>query len=66
MKKSLTLKIVGILMAIVSVRGAIFVFTDREFDYAGIPMPLIYVMLSAFVLMTLYILWMGFIKKSNR
>ena len=42
MKKSLILKIVGILMIIVSIRGVIFVFTDKEFDYAGIPMPLRY------------------------
>ena len=35
MKKSLILKIVGILMIIVSIRGVIFVFTDKEFDYAG-------------------------------
>ena len=63
MKKSLILKIVGIFMIIVSIRGVIFVFTDKEFDYAGIPMPFIYVMLCAFVLITLYVLWLGFIKK---
>ena len=50
-------------MTIVSIRGVIFVFTDKEFDYAGIPMPFIYVMLCAFVLITLYVLWLGFIKK---
>ena len=32
MNKSLFLRIVGILMAVVSIRGAIFVFTDKEFD----------------------------------
>ena len=65
MKKSLILKIVGILMAIVSIRGAIFVFTDKKFDYAGIPMPLVYVMLCAFILITMYVLWLGFIKKQK-
>lgn len=65
MKKTLILKIVGILMAIVSIRGAIFVFTDKEFDYAGIPMPLVYVILCAFILITLYVLWLGFIKKQK-
>ncbi len=65
MKKSLILKIVGILMAIVSIRGTIFVFTDKEFDYAGIPMPFVYVMLFAFILITLYVLCLGFIKKQK-
>lgn len=50
-------------MTIVSVRGVMFVFTDKEFDYVGIPMLFIYVMLCAFVLITLYVLWLGFIKK---
>lgn len=66
MKKSLVLKIVGVLMAIVAIRGAIFVFTDQEFDYAGIPMPFIYVVLGVFVLATLYVFWLGFIKKGDR
>lgn len=26
-------------MAIASIRGTTFVFTDKEFDYAGLPMP---------------------------
>lgn len=64
-KKSLVLKIVSIIMAIVSIRGAIFVFTDTEFDYAGLPMPLIYIMLCVFILITVYILWLAFIKKSK-
>lgn len=63
MNKSLFLRIVGILMAVVSIRGAISVFTDKEFDYAGIPMPFVYVMLCAFILITLYVLWLGFRKK---
>lgn len=63
MRKSLILKIVGILMTIVSIRGAIFVFTSQEFDYAGIPKPFVYIMLCAFILITIYILWLGFIKK---
>ena len=65
MKKSLILKIGGILMVIVSIRGAIFVFTDKEFEYAGIPMPLVYVILCAFILITIYVLWLGFIKKQK-
>ncbi len=49
--KSLVLKIVSILMTIVSFRGVIFVFTDKEFDYAGLPMPLIYVLLCLFIVL---------------
>lgn len=65
MRKSLILKIVGILMAIISIRGTIFVFTDKEFDYAGIPLPFVYILLSAFILITLYILWLGFLKRGK-
>lgn len=64
-KKKLSLKILSILMAIISVRGTIFVFTDTEFDYAGLPMFLIYIILGVFVLATIYILWLAFIKKSK-
>ncbi len=64
-KKSLILRIVSIIMTIVSIRGTVFVFTDTEFDYAGLPMPLVYIMLCVFLLITLYILWLAFIKKSN-
>lgn len=63
--KSLILKIVSIIMAIISIRGTIFVFTDTEFDYAGLPMPLVYIMLCAFILITLYTLWLAFIKKTK-
>lgn len=35
-------------MVIASIRGTTFVFTDKEFDYAGLPMPLIYIMLCVF------------------
>lgn len=64
-KKSLVLKIVSIIMTIVSIRGAIFVFYDTEFDYVGLPMPLVYIMLCAFILITIYMLWLAFIKKSE-
>ncbi len=64
-KQLIGLKILSILMAIVSIRGAIFVFTDNKFDYAGIPMPFIYVMLCVFILITIYVFWVGFIKKSK-
>lgn len=64
-KKSLTLKIVSIVMIIVSIRGTTFVFTDTEFDYAGLPMFLIYIMLGGFVLVSIYIFWLAFIKKSK-
>ena len=63
--KLLVLKIVSILMTIVSIRGAIFVFTDKEFDYAGVPKPLIYIILCVFILINVYILWLSFIKKSK-
>lgn len=63
--KSVVLKIASIIMTIVSIRGTIFVFTDTEFDYAGLPMPLVYIMLSAFILITLYTLWLAFIKKTK-
>lgn len=52
-------------MTIIAIRGAIFVFTDREFDYAGLPMSLIYIILCLFILITSYILWIAFIKKSK-
>ncbi len=64
-KKLLVLKIVSIIMTIVSIRGTIFVFTDTEFGYAGLPMPLVYIMLCAFVLITLYTLWLAFIKRAK-
>lgn len=64
-KKTLILKIVSIIMTVVSIKGAIFVFSDTEFDYAGLPMPLVYIMLCAFILITLYIIWLAFIKKSK-
>ncbi len=53
-------------MIIVSTRGAVFVFNDKEFDYAGIPMPLVYIILCAFILITIYVLWLGFIKKPKK
>ncbi len=65
MKRSLFLKMVGILLAIVSIKGTIFVLTDNEFNYAGIPMPFVYIMLCTFILMTLYVLWSGFIKRQK-
>jgi len=52
-------------MIIIAIRGAILVFTDREFDYAGLPMSLIYIMLCIFISITLYMLWIAFIKKSK-
>lgn len=52
-------------MIIVSIRGTTFVFTDTEFDYAGLPMFLIYIMLGGFVLVSIYIFWLAFIKKSK-
>lgn len=63
--KALVLKIVSILMTIVSIRGAIFVFTDKEFAYAGLPMPLVYIIFCVFILINVYILWLSFIKKSK-
>lgn len=62
-KKLFVLKIVSILMTIVSIRGTVFVFTDTEFDYAGLPMPFVYILLCTFILITLYVLWLAFIKK---
>lgn len=62
-KKLFVLKIVSILMTIVSIRGTVFVFTDTEFDYAGFPMPFVYILLCTFILITLYVLWLAFIKK---
>lgn len=64
-KKSLILKIVSILMTIISIRGTVFVFTNTEFDYAGLPIFLVYIMLGIFVLATLYIFWLAFVKKSK-
>ncbi len=64
-KKTLVLRIISIIMTIVAIRGAVFVFTDTEFDYAGLPMPLIYIILCVFILITLYMLWLCFIKKSK-
>ena len=52
-------------MTIVSIRGTVFVFTDTKFDYAGLPMFLVYIMLYVFILATLYILWLAFMKKSK-
>ena len=66
MNKSLILKIVGILMAIISTRGAIFVLIDKEFDYEGIPMQFVYILLCSFIIITLYILWLGFCKKEKK
>lgn len=57
-KKSLVLKIVSILMTIISVGGGIFVFNNTEFDYAGLPIYLVYVMLCVATLITLYIFWL--------
>ncbi len=62
-KKILILKIISIVMTIIAIRGIIFIFTDTEFDYAGLPITLIYIILCLFILITLYILWLAFIKK---
>lgn len=64
-KKPLILRIVGILMLIISVKGTILVFTDTQFDYSGLPTPPVYIMLIVFCLLTLYTLWLSFIKRAR-
>lgn len=52
-------------MTIVAIRETMFVFDDTAFDYTGIVKSFIYIMLGVFILITLYIFWLAFIKKTR-
>lgn len=52
----LGLKIISIITTVVSISDTIFFLLDKESDYVGLPTFPIYIMLFAFILITIYTL----------
>lgn len=61
--KRIWLKIIAVILMIVSVRGIFFVLTNTEFDYNGLPLYAVYLILSAVILLTLFTGWKAFFSK---
>lgn len=62
MRKKVLLKITALLMLLVAIKGVVFVVTDNEFHYNGLPMWAVYMLLTAYCLGTGYVLYRAFIR----
>jgi len=65
MKKNI-LKILALIMMVLSIRGIFLIMTDTDFSFTGFPMSIIYLILSAVILVTVVIVWLAFIKQNGK
>lgn len=64
--KRIWLKIIAVILMILSIRGVFIVFTNTEFDYNGLPLYAVYLILCAVILLTLFTGWKAFFSRHKQ